>query len=403
MGFRQHARRLLGKVNSEPAPKLQSALKTAELALTEIADIDESPERFFMTRDGHSLPVYPSYRYGLKRGWLFFPSLAALQELNQRALLPKPGQDFLAAARGGRTITMSLKEIDETARQWIAPHADRFIGQLLPPQDNAYFDPGTEGLDASCRQMAEGYKKLLSRLDSVSNRPVASQTGRNLLEIGFNDGLSPLAWERLGFKTTAIDNSYKAETTKTISREISSRLGGSADFQHGDICKRLEYDDGHFSLISSVSVLEHILDLSSAFSEMNRLLGKDGYLIHSYHPYFGPDGGHALGNPDCPWGHVRMSVEDYQAYLVEHRPFEAEVASRWLKEGLNRSHTIAQMQGLLANAGFELLLWREDAAPLSRLSGLNPEVLRQAAIHYPGISLRDMTTQTVLFMARKAR
>ena len=52
------------------------------------ASKDRRPEDgFFQTTDGRRLPVFKNYRYSIKPGWNYFPSLSALHTLIQKELL----------------------------------------------------------------------------------------------------------------------------------------------------------------------------------------------------------------------------------------------------------------------------------------------------------------------------
>ncbi|MBF0267995.1 MAG: class I SAM-dependent methyltransferase [Alphaproteobacteria bacterium] len=403
MSFSRLTRSFLRRALGRSAPALPVALSSSELSLTHLPAPTEEPEFHKISTSGRIVPIYPSYRYGLKRGWLYYSSLSALNDLMQRELLPKEGVEFLALTSGTRTLTMPLGEVDQMAKAWIEPYADLFIGGILPPSSGAMLDPGDPTLVAAKSAMAVGYRQIMEKVKRTTDISMSDLCGHDLLEIGFNDGLSCLAWEELGFRVTAIDNGYGIGAHDPAAPFIQKRLGGRAAFQFGDVVKGLAFSNGAFSVIVSTSVLEHILDLPAALKEMHRLLADDGIMIHSYHPYFGPDGGHAQTIPDFPWGHVRLSLNDYSAYLDDFRPHEAEVAKQFLSEGLHRSYPIASMQTVLAASGFELLLWREDAASQEKLIGLCPQVCYEAQQAYPGVSLRDLIARNIFFIARKSK
>ena len=73
---------------------------------------------------------------------------------------------------------------------------------------------------------------------------------------------------------------------------LQKQINSEANFHFGDVTKNTEFNNGNFSLINSVAVLEHLNDMNGALKEMNELLIPGGLMIHSYDPYFHPSGGH---------------------------------------------------------------------------------------------------------------
>jgi SAM-dependent methyltransferase len=67
----------------------------------------------------------------------------------------------------------------------------------------------------------------------------------------------------------------------------------------GDITKRTEFPDNSFDAILTLSVLEHLDDLHSAFDEMTRLSRKNGEMIHVFGPAWScAYGGHLYAQPN---------------------------------------------------------------------------------------------------------
>ena len=64
---------------------------------------DPRPEDgYFQTADGRRLPVFKNYRYSIKPGWNYFPSLAALRTLIQKDLvLPKYSPSLMKPSENG--------------------------------------------------------------------------------------------------------------------------------------------------------------------------------------------------------------------------------------------------------------------------------------------------------------
>lgn len=62
----------------------------------------------------------------------------------------------------------------------------------------------------------------------------------------------------------------------------------------GDITKRTQFSDNSFDAVLTLSVLEHLGDLSGAFSEMTRLVRSGGEMLHMFGPAWSCAYGHHL-------------------------------------------------------------------------------------------------------------
>ena len=165
--------------------------------------------------------------------------------------------------------------------------------------------------------------------------------------------------------------------------------------------KKTPFAAESFDVIYSASVLEHIQDIDNALDEMNRLLKPGGIMIHNYHPYFCHDGGHALGIGDSPWAHVICSEDDYCNYISSHRVHEAELAIPWLTGALNRGLTLNDLKRKLILSGNQILIWQTKSSHQNYLRQLSPDASTRCLQINPNITLDDLLTQTVSFVARK--
>jgi ubiquinone/menaquinone biosynthesis C-methylase UbiE len=244
---------------------------------------------------------------------------------------------------------------------------------------------------------------LGSRLARIRRFAAPVEPGCNVLEIGFmTGGYSIDAWDRLGFRITGIDNAYDGTASQpTIYKHISERLGTHPTFVFGDVTKPTVLKDNSFDLVYSVSVLEHISDVSAAFKEFRRLLRPGGLMVHCWNPYFSPNGGHPWGLLDAPWGHLRIPPTDLDQYLDELRPHEAPVSRPWVWNTLDRKTTLAKMQETVIECGFRLLLWDQVPDAPEVLGDLTPEVFAACKRSYPHIMLMDLTTRDAMLIARK--
>jgi ubiquinone/menaquinone biosynthesis C-methylase UbiE len=148
-------------------------------------------------------------------------------------------------------------------------------------------------------------------------------------------------------------------------------------------------------------VLEHILDLPSAFKEMYRILKPGGIMIHSYDPYFHPAGGHGLGVLDMPWGHLQVNPDEYERYIKEFRPFEIDQAMNWYKNGVHKKYPKRLMMKLVLDSGFKILFWNTRKINKHQRSRIGNSLMRNVFKNYPEISFDDLLACEHTFIAQK--
>lgn len=362
-------------------------------------EFDDSIETHFITERGEKIPVYSNYRYCIKEGWRYFTSLNILDTLKQCSLLTDREQKSLQEFISNRTITKSIEEINSVAGNIFKKHDEHFL--INDPTRHLYIlKPSLNEINTAIRAQQTHHHLLFHKLKSFG--VACSVENRNLLEIGYiSGGYSLFGFERMGLNVFGIDNCYDGmeDNLRLLPQHIYGVTGGKVDFQYDDITQETAFKPQTFDFIYSSSVLEHIKDLKGAFGEMKRILKKDGLLIHGYGPFWAPSGGHALGILDSPWGHALLSPQDSDRYLHQLRPNEYEIASAWINNALNRV-TISQMQNYLTEAGFDILMWQENACPKSQSDYLTSEIIHRVFNRHKDISLSDLITQTVFFVAR---
>ena len=86
-----------------------------------------------------------------------------------------------------------------------------------------------------------------------------------ILEIGGRDGYQAELISKKGYKVTSID--------------INPLFPQSHPVQKGDIT-RLNFNENSFDIIFSSNMIQEIENIKDAFAEMNRVLKKDGIVIH---------------------------------------------------------------------------------------------------------------------------
>ncbi|CAB1057170.1 hypothetical protein D1BOALGB6SA_1909 [Olavius sp. associated proteobacterium Delta 1] len=359
------------------------------------SDNTATEDLYFHTSDGRKLPVLDFYRYSIKPGWKFFPALGALQSLNEKNLLSPQEVNFLNIAIGTRTLQKSQSDIKAVAD----PAIKRCQNLFFP--DSFVRIPSDDTIRSLISIYRKEHKVLLSKLKLFDvSLPVRPKP--KILEIGYiSGGYSIFAFERLGFHVFGVDNYYgKNENQSPLPQYIKQKITSPAEFKIGDITRQTDFGSNDMDIIYSASVLEHLDSPEAAFAEMNRILKTGGLMIHGYNPFFCPNGGHALGILDSPWGHVRINLKDYLRYMDELRPFETEFAKRWITDSLNMI-PIHQLQHQLVRQGFQILYWQQHAAPVSQQRQLTQKIMKECLAVHPGIDLADLITSTVTFAARK--
>jgi ubiquinone/menaquinone biosynthesis C-methylase UbiE len=276
-----------------------------------------------------------------------------------------------------------------------------FFHESLEPVFQPLPVPSQKKIHTLITHHKKTHQVLLAKLNHF-NVDIPINSACKILEIGYiSGGYSIFAFEKLGCQSYGIDNFYGNTELKNAAPEyIKQIIGSSVEFIRGDITCQSSFSDNELDVIYSGSVLEHVKDVEAAFKEMHRILKPGGFIIHSYNPFFCPNGGHALGITDCPWGHVQLKMPDYLRYMDELRPFEAEISKKFIKSALN-AVSINEMQGCIVEHGFQILFWQQHAAPPNLQADLTPEIMTTCFKNHPHISLADLITSTVTFAARK--
>jgi len=352
------------------------------------------------TKDGRHISVYKNYRYSIKKGWTYFDGLYFLYQLNRENLSTNEDRHILETIIGHRTLTMSIDEVDAYI-QTIIPRIESHIIPESTQNQTPILKPTDTQITKTTDIFLRSHRNLF--LDLKQQNIFATQPGQKLLEIGYySGGYSLFALEKLGFQVCGVDNQYGGLVEAgALPGYIKKKRNSQTAFHYGDITKTTLFEKETFDVIYSASVLEHIKDIPGAFTEMFRLLKPNGVLIHKYHPFFCPSGGHTLGIPDTPWGHCRLTHDDYVHYIEELRPFEFAHAKPWLSEALTRAYPISRMQQALVQANFKIACWQETPTAQQNLIDLTPQIQAECFQSNPQIGLSDLVTESILFVAQK--
>lgn len=345
------------------------------------------------------IPIYSDYRYKIKPGWGFFKSLKSLSFLYNNSLLNKSEINFFLSTIGKRTITKSLKEINSFSREVCKKNKDFFYLKSLEsePMIKNTFKVNLKILDFFKSHNLKQINFLNSKMKKKLN------TNSKILEIGFTTGgHSILAFEKLGFNSSGIDNFYDGnfDQSERIYVDIKSQFKSSSNFFIGDISKRNYGLENKFDLIYSTSVLEHIIDIDNSFLEMNYLLKNEGLIFHNYNPYFSVTGGHSLGIGDSPFMHIQLTNEEYKKYLRQNRPYESELAIKWIDENMNKKISQNIIKEKIKVAGFDIIYFNSFNFHKNNLD-LTPEIQDNIFNNYNFLNKEDLLGNSVTFIAKK--
>jgi len=358
-------------------------------------------EDYFCADDGRKIPVLKKHRYSLKPCWAVFGPLMALHELDQRELLDEKTRTFFQRARGHRTLTVPLPEVRSVLQPFLEKHKDLFLSENIPDMGRRILKPSLPETKKLIAHNSEQHKKLLEKIENFSNQKW--NKNQTVLEIGYTSGgESIIAFEHLGLNAIGIDNFYD-DHYDTNSRHdyIASQVGSKAHFILGDITQKTSIEDNSVDLVFTQSVLEHIQDISAAFKEMERVLKPGGLMFHRYDPYFHIRGGHTPSTLDSPWAHMRLTKNDVDKYIKQFRPHEAEITLPWIHNALNRKHTQTYVQSELIKAGFCIYWWQNTPVSRNHADQITPSIIAECLEVNSGVSLSDLLTGSVAFIAKK--
>jgi SAM-dependent methyltransferase len=273
------------------------------------------------------------------------------------------------------TASASLAEAAFVDRHGTSHDLDPGLRDRLKPSwrtmvdpDQARRPPTDEQLQARATAADSIVAEAAKLVEALTGQPLSGQ----ILEIGCYDGAVAFRLARLpNTSVTASDMARyyvvqrpgepsEAEVgaqqdvlaaLRERTRVVAGVAPGSVQFLEDDITASA-LPPGTYDVMVSFEVLEHVRDLSSAFRAMHRLLKPGGIAYHDYNPFFSNIGGHSLGTLDFPWGHARLDRADFERYLRDLRPNEADQALRFYDESLNRM-TLAGLQAAIEDAGLE--------------------------------------------------
>ncbi len=375
------------------------------------AAIDRTPFDVLHRPNDSPVELWSGYRSRIKARWpQFFWPVRVLLQLRERIALPEQLEALAEQIREGDTLPVSLPEIVDVLKPTALQHpehvrqADIVDSHLQEPM--LAMVPTEKDVSSSRQYYLSHASGILARLGAHGLRPEGSRA----LEMGCGRGYMTYALSALGF-AEAIGLDRDVLTYDSISEQgrvraaMLPRNGWSptaARILEGD-ASEIPFTDEYFDLVHSTSVLEHIADLGPAFQEMHRVLKPDGLAYHGVDPWFSPAGGHSMCTLDFPWGHVRLSADEFSNYLSRYRPHESTQALDFYENSFQTPRlTIDEVQSLVIDSGFEIVLWEESNSDfVDHYPFLDGSLLAECRSQYPSVTVRDLVTNGYTMLLRK--
>jgi ubiquinone/menaquinone biosynthesis C-methylase UbiE len=357
------------------------------------------------------MPLWSGYRNRIKARWprMFWPVKLSLQ-LDRLIQLPPALREVTTAIREARTLPLALPELASMIHPVAIEHPDL----VVPTGRHDSFVGATELAVLPSREQirlrVEYHFTVARRLLRHFRRSRVVTSRLCVLEQGCGSGHTTMALAALGVgEAVGIDIDWNA-SADAIDRQMMraeflrvDKRSATARLEVGD-AMTMAFPDESFDVVHSTVALEHITRPELALREAQRVLRPGGVAYVEVGPWFAPDGGHSLCTLDCPWGHVRLSASEFEAYLTAHRPHEAAAATEFYRKGFQvPRRTMAEIEGFVVEAGFRILDWHESRhAYADHYQFLTPELLSDCQRLNRLVTVRDLMTSSYTILAAKA-
>jgi len=255
---------------------------------------------------------------------------------------------------------------------------------------------------------ADTKRKRLRRLAASLKQWRSSLKGIRVLDVGCGDGASCtlLTMEEPILLAVGIDLSLPARATdergerarRLVAHITEGRIDLPAMFLLMD-GTQMGFASGSFDFVLSRSAMEHIKPLDRALSEIVRVTRKGGFVYLGIDPFFWLRGCHKRGVVDIPWGHARLSLEEFGQFVELTEGVAAAKKRRTRLETLNRL-TVAEWRGLVEKTGCQVLEWKLKRSQLGEhLLEEHPEIVDTLL---PGVSPTALLTERIeVWLCRK--
>ena len=363
----------------------------------------------FRCADGSNVALLDGYRDRIKSRWrgTWWPvgTLLAL-DANDRVELSEELVEAAARIRAARTMPISPEDVARILQTLFVKHPEWFsVPVRMDPRYGMKVLEPIVGSDPPVDVHRRGAEEL---------RQIAAEFSIDLrvsrvLDVGCGAGYQSFALAGIAGETVGIDINVDLQDLPARRERMRLALLEDVDdarvrLETGDVTD-LRFDDCSFDLVVSNVVLEHVRDLPRAFAEIRRVLRPGGLSVNGVQPWFGPDGGHSLCTLDFPWGHVRLSEEEFADYVAAWRPLEAADAVRRHRTGFQQPrHTLDRSRAAAVTAGLSIIRWEETRIGLRDAHcGLATEdLLADCRRVHPDVTKRDLLTIGYRAVLRRA-
>jgi ubiquinone/menaquinone biosynthesis C-methylase UbiE len=393
-------RALVGRVaRRAPAPLLRRALGTPSYG--------SAFARF--ERDGAPpVPVLTAYRNSVKSAWInvWWPTACL------RTVAAKVGTAPLREIRelvSGRTLSRPVEELVPRALELQRAFPEYL--RLTEVWDARFqchvVEPVVDEREIALQ--AGAYMTLAAEIRDVAARNGVELEGRRLLDVGCGTGFLAFALAGLGAgEIVGVDTDlemYEADPGRDrVIERLAGERTGAVRLQSGDV-RSLPFSDDEFDVVFSSTAIEHFADLHVVVAELARVLRPGGLAYHGVEPWFSNHGGHGLCTLDFPWGHARVTADEFERYLALFRPHEVADAMPYFTNAFQDPRLTLDESRAAFGEAFQIIEWREAPIPASdphrRL--IDSAVLDDCRRVYPAVTRRDLLTigYTVVGRPRK--
>jgi ubiquinone/menaquinone biosynthesis C-methylase UbiE len=370
-----------------------------------------APEPFgFLARPGaRPVPLFRGYRASVKPTWAsnWWP-LATIRSLRLVAPLTPALAAVADAVDVARTLPFALAEVAALVVAAIDDYPEklRLAGRDDPVLGTPVVDvvPQPEAAVAA----AVSYRRYAESVLAAAAAEGIRAGSARMLDVGFGSGSLSYAVAGVGGgEVIGVDpepEHYIPGPERDRMRDLlAGERANRVTLLRGD-AQALEFPDAHFDVVFSATALEHVTDVALALRETARVLRRGGVAYHGVDPWFGPAGGHALCTLDFPWGHVRLTPDEFDGYVREWRPFEADDAAAYRRGAFQSpALTVRQFKRAAVDAGFEIVSFRR--APLAvndpHRIALDRTVLDECRRLHPTVQPADLLSRGFTVVLRR--